>query len=85
MDGLIVCNTTITRPDSLRSKHKHETGGLSGKPLRELSTRTVQDMYRLTNGNYTALPTTAYLVASLLLKRLSQPCCKVFQQIIGSL
>lgn len=52
MDGLIVCNTTTSRPDSLQSKHKHETGGLSGKPLRELSTRTVQDMYRLTKGNY---------------------------------
>lgn len=50
VDGLIVCNTTTSRPDSLQSKHKHETGGLSGKPLRELSTRTVQDMYRLTKG-----------------------------------
>jgi dihydroorotate dehydrogenase len=33
LDGIIVSNTTITRPD-LRSKaHAGETGGLSGKPL----------------------------------------------------
>ncbi|XP_028392121.1 dihydroorotate dehydrogenase (quinone), mitochondrial-like [Dendronephthya gigantea] len=50
VDGLIVCNTTISRPSSLQSKHKHETGGLSGRPLRELSTQTVQDMYKLTEG-----------------------------------
>ena len=33
MDGLIVTNTTLTR-DGLRSKHRGETGGLSGSPLR---------------------------------------------------
>ena len=27
-----------------------ETGGLSGKPLTELSTSAVRDMYKLTNG-----------------------------------
>lgn len=27
-----------------------EKGGLSGKPLTELSTSTVRDMYKLTNG-----------------------------------
>ncbi|GFQ79382.1 dihydroorotate dehydrogenase [Trichonephila clavata] len=32
IDGLIVSNTTISRPDSLRGQHKNETGGLSGKP-----------------------------------------------------
>ena len=43
-------NTTITRPDTLKSTNKMETGGLSGKPLTELSTSTVRDMYKLTNG-----------------------------------
>ena len=33
MDGIIVTNTTLTR-DGLRSKHRGETGGLSGSPLR---------------------------------------------------
>ncbi len=32
-DGLIVSNTTIDRPDSLKSPHAREIGGLSGRPL----------------------------------------------------
>lgn len=31
--GLIVCNTTLARPLSLRSPKKGESGGLSGRPL----------------------------------------------------
>ncbi|VDO48386.1 unnamed protein product [Haemonchus placei] len=50
VDGLIVSNTTIARPDTLRSKNKDESGGLSGTPLREMSTECVRDMYRFTNG-----------------------------------
>jgi len=50
VDGLIISNTTIARPDSIQSKHSSETGGLSGKPLREMSTDVIRDMYRLTNG-----------------------------------
>lgn len=36
--GLILTNTTIARPESLRSPHARETGGLSGQPLFERST-----------------------------------------------
>jgi len=50
VDGLIVTNTTVARPSSLCSSNKEETGGLSGPPLREMSTKTVGDMYRLTEG-----------------------------------
>ena len=50
VDGLIVCNTTISRPSSLQSADKSETGGLSGSPLKQLATETVRDMYRLTKG-----------------------------------
>ena len=50
IDGLIVSNTTITRPDSLSDSQKNETGGLSGKPLFEMSTKVLSDMYKLTNG-----------------------------------
>ena len=49
-DGLIVSNTTIARPPTLRSRHRGETGGLSGRPLMEPSTRVLFDMYRLTEG-----------------------------------
>ncbi|XP_041352569.1 dihydroorotate dehydrogenase (quinone), mitochondrial-like [Gigantopelta aegis] len=50
VDGLIVTNTTTSRPSELQSLHKDETGGLSGEPLREMATSTVHDMYRLTRG-----------------------------------
>lgn len=36
VDGLIVANTTISRPD-LKSRHAGETGGLSGAPLKSLA------------------------------------------------
>ncbi|UCH72705.1 MAG: quinone-dependent dihydroorotate dehydrogenase [Rhodospirillales bacterium] len=49
--GLIIANTTIDRPAGLRSRWRGESGGLSGKPLFEPSTRLLADMYRLTDGN----------------------------------
>jgi dihydroorotate dehydrogenase len=39
LSGLIVSNTTIDRPESLIGRHKAETGGLSGVPLMQKSTR----------------------------------------------
>ncbi|NXM85391.1 PYRD dehydrogenase, partial [Oenanthe oenanthe] len=51
VDGLIVSNTTVSRPSSLRSRQRGEPGGLSGKPLRELSTQTIREMYTLTQGD----------------------------------
>lgn len=50
LDGLIISNTTISRPESLRSRNKNEQGGLSGNPVFELSTQALSDMYRLTEG-----------------------------------
>lgn len=41
LSGLIISNTTIDRPEALASKHKTQTGGLSGAPLLEKSTRTL--------------------------------------------
>ncbi len=38
LDAIIVGNTTLSRPDSLRSPHRGEAGGLSGAPLFTLST-----------------------------------------------
>ncbi len=55
VDGLIVSNTTVSRPHSLQSSNKSETGGLSGEPLKHLSTKTIQDMYRLTLGTVCVL------------------------------
>lgn len=50
VDGLICTNTTISRPQGLQSPSRSETGGLSGRPLAELSTSVLADMYRLTRG-----------------------------------
>lgn len=50
IDGLIITNTTIERPDSLKSKAKTETGGLSGAPVFEKSTQWLRHFYTLTHG-----------------------------------
>jgi dihydroorotate dehydrogenase len=52
VDALIVANTTISRP-MLRSRHKGETGGLSGAPLKALALERLRDFRRATGG---ALP-----------------------------
>lgn len=46
VDGMIVGNTTISRPQSLRDQVRaRETGGLSGRPLFKLSTRMLAETY----------------------------------------
>ncbi|MDE2228071.1 MAG: quinone-dependent dihydroorotate dehydrogenase [Alphaproteobacteria bacterium] len=50
LDGLIISNSTVARPASLRSVHARETGGLTGKPLFGPSTALLSEMYRLTGG-----------------------------------
>ena len=50
IDGLILGNTTVTRPPELRSRHRGESGGLSGRPLFALSTSVLADFARLTQG-----------------------------------
>jgi dihydroorotate dehydrogenase len=49
LDGLIVSNTTVTRP-TLRSRHARETGGLSGAPLRALALERLHDFRSATGG-----------------------------------
>jgi dihydroorotate dehydrogenase len=49
-DGLIVSNTTVARPASLRSRHRDEAGGLSGRPLFEPSTRLLARAYLALGG-----------------------------------
>ncbi|XP_041841673.1 dihydroorotate dehydrogenase (quinone), mitochondrial [Melanotaenia boesemani] len=50
VDGLMVSNTTVSRPETLQDPQKSEAGGLSGQPLKDLSTSTVREMYNLTRG-----------------------------------
>jgi dihydroorotate dehydrogenase len=62
MDGIIISNTTITRPSSLvggilliidtvDKKVIQQFGGLSGRPLKPKALELVRTMYQLTNGN----------------------------------
>lgn len=46
IDGMIVSNTTVSRPPGLReTKIAHEAGGLSGRPLFPLATRMLAETY----------------------------------------
>jgi dihydroorotate dehydrogenase len=49
ISGIIASNTTISR-DGLTHPHKGETGGLSGRPLTERSTRLIHKIYAATEG-----------------------------------
>jgi len=44
LSGLIVSNTTLERPDGLKSGNRTESGGLSGRPLMEKSTAVLRDI-----------------------------------------
>ena len=49
IDALIVANTTISRP-ALKSRHRGETGGLSGAPLKALALQRLKDFRAATGG-----------------------------------
>ncbi len=46
LDGLIVGNTTVSRPATLRAVQRNEAGGLSGAPLTSLSTSVLAQAAR---------------------------------------
>ncbi|MBF0278435.1 MAG: quinone-dependent dihydroorotate dehydrogenase [SAR324 cluster bacterium] len=46
LDGIIACNTTLSRDRLKNSKFAHEQGGLSGVPLRERSTQLIGKLYQ---------------------------------------
>jgi len=50
LDALIVGNTTLSRPAHLLSPHAMETGGLSGAPLMDLSTRVLSQFREAARG-----------------------------------
>jgi dihydroorotate dehydrogenase len=50
VQGLIVGNTTLSRPAGLKSRHAAEAGGLSGLPLRPLSTAMLARAFMLARG-----------------------------------
>ena len=52
VDGIIVSNTTTSRPSDLKEKQAtlSQPGGLSGAPIKSMSTQAIYDMYKLTSG-----------------------------------
>jgi dihydroorotate dehydrogenase len=55
VQGLIVSNTTISRPGTLTSPAKAESGGLSGRPLFALSTRILAKVRAMSAGRLTLI------------------------------
>jgi dihydroorotate dehydrogenase len=53
LDGMIVANTTLARPPSLRARDKaEEAGGLSGRPLFKLSNRMLAETFVRAEGAF---------------------------------
>ena len=53
VDGMIVTNTTLSRPSTLRERVRaKESGGLSGRPVFRLSTRMVAETYVRAEGAF---------------------------------
>jgi dihydroorotate dehydrogenase len=53
VDGMIVGNTTISRPGSLRDRERaREQGGLSGRPMFKLATRMLAETFVRTEGAF---------------------------------
>ncbi|PZP57103.1 MAG: quinone-dependent dihydroorotate dehydrogenase [Micavibrio aeruginosavorus] len=50
IDGVILTNTTLYRPEELPQDFREQKGGLSGAPLTDLSTAMIRRFYALTDG-----------------------------------
>lgn len=50
IEGLVISNTTDNNREKLIDSQKSETGGLSGKPLRDISTQLIKKFYKETKG-----------------------------------
>ena len=48
--GIVATNTTVAR-EGLKSRHRDESGGLSGRPLFDMSTRVLARLWRLSEGS----------------------------------
>ena len=50
VEGIIISNTTDQNRKNLNDPKKSETGGLSGQPLRNISTKLIKKFYKETKG-----------------------------------
>jgi len=49
--GIVATNTTTARSEGLRGRHRNESGGLSGAPLRDRSTAMIRAIHAQTQGH----------------------------------
>ncbi len=54
-DGMVVSNTTVARPPTLKSAARAERGGLSGPPLKEMALKLLGEVYRASAGKLTLI------------------------------
>jgi len=55
IQGLVVSNTTDSNRDNLSDIKKHEAGGLSGQPLKDISTNLIKKFFKETKGKITII------------------------------
>lgn len=76
MDGVIISNTTISRPP-LNSSHAAETGGLSGAPLTALSSQITTKVVQRLNGRLPVVSSGGIMTAEDAQCRLDAGACLV--------
>ena len=69
INGIILSNTTDSNRKELTDVQKNEKGGLSGKPLKNLSTNLIRKFYKETKGKIQILVSEALTLVSQLLKK----------------
>jgi len=55
VEGIIVSNTTTSRPPGLKSRRRDETGGLSGEPLKAMAATVLRSVARFAAGRLTLI------------------------------
>jgi dihydroorotate dehydrogenase len=78
VDGMIVGNTTVLRPPTLRDAQiAHEPGGLSGQPLFALATRVLAETYVRVEGAFPLVGTGGIDSAATALAKIRAGACLV--------
>ena len=69
IDGIIVSNTTDGNRENLNDVQRFEKGGLSGKPLKDISTDLIKKFYLETRGKIQIIVVGGVDTGKLLLKK----------------
>jgi dihydroorotate dehydrogenase len=77
VDGMIVANTTVSRPPGLRDPKAREAGGLSGRPLFRLATRMLAETYVRAEGAFPLVGAGGIDSGTAAVAKLRAGCCLV--------